>query len=239
MQFLFSNRKYPTKAKGLNKLKHLPFHGLVSFLFGSLLFVASSCGDKNFTGATRPSSPSTNDSKPDDKDSNPVEPDSPPVDPAVDPVYRTVEDTTYFAKPREGCQAYFSGIFPHLKTADEQPYETVAFFSDNPYSEWIGEGKAAENVIALAKSVAYTFDGIAAVKGTRVVIYEQANFKGRIVFDKVGPFVLYNGALRHLGANLPLGNWGTFESIFPPKTRIFSDEDMHPWSIGSTVIECL
>jgi len=140
--------------------------------------------------------------------------------------------------PRKGCQAHFSGgILGNYHYPD---YIEVIFDSEARGSEWVGEGEYPINRLAFPNSVENTFDGIAADKGTRVILYEKEHFGGRILADLEGPFLLTNV----IWADLPVieshANRAhpVLDSLIPRSRRLFSSEDMHGWSFGSVKVIC-
>mgnify|MGYP001294700546 CR=1 FL=1 len=154
--------------------------------------------------------------------------------------------------PREGCQAFFTGLI----VADISIVNNISkVFTLDENSEWVGEGKYADNSIAFPNSIASTFDGIAIDKGTKVTIYEKPNFEGRILFEEEGPYIVNN--VRFYGSNLvcysgeancnknetynqiAMRDWSpNLQKKFPQSTRHFSTSDMHTWSSGSVSVDC-
>jgi hypothetical protein len=134
--------------------------------------------------------------------------------------------------PSENCRAFFSG---RLVTDDE---------SYNEQSEYVGSGFYPEASQAFPNSTRYTFDGIAAVAGTRIIIYEKKNFQGRILLDVKGPALINNGlfknhSLSHIIDEINTKTLrGDLNNIFPKTCRKYSDSDMHSWSNGSLKIIC-
>jgi len=121
-------------------------------------------------------------------------------------------------------------------------------------SEFVGIGDYPNNNQAFPKSIMYTFDSIAVDAGVRCIIYNGANFTGDVVFDETGPFVMWNtlyapGGIYYKyvqpgGPTLEWESWQdgnedpqqtgvTYEEIFPPELRIYSESDMYGWVGGS------
>jgi len=140
--------------------------------------------------------------------------------------------------PRKGCQAHFSGgILGNYHLPD---YVEVIFDSNARGSEWVGEGEYPINRLAFPNSVENTFDGIAADKGTRVILYEKEHFQGRGLADLEGPFVLTNVIWAELSAmeTHALRAHPVLDSLIPRNRRRYSTEDMHSWSFGSVKVIC-
>jgi hypothetical protein len=142
--------------------------------------------------------------------------------------------------PRENCRAFFSGRL----VTDDASYSESVIFQPNNQSEYVGSGFYPVASQAFPNSTLHTFDGIALVAGTRIIIYEKKNFQGRILLDVRGPALINNGRFK----NSPLSRiieeintktlQGNLESIFPKSCRRYSDSDMHSWSNGSLKIIC-
>jgi len=111
------------------------------------------------------------------------------------------------------------------------------------YSEYVGQGEYPKNDGAFPKAVASTFDGIAIDANTRVIIYEKENFQGRVLLDMKGPKIINNGNWknddRYSHCNTDTFPDSEVQNNFPIDVRMWTDEDMHPWSDGSVKILCL
>ena len=139
--------------------------------------------------------------------------------------------------PTEGCRVFFSGVL--LSDQYKKDWFSEIFVVDK-YSEYVGAGEYPDNTQAFPKSVASTFDGIAIGKGTRVVIYEKKDFKGKVLLDVTGPAIIqnkmYKGSKPKL--NSETYNSDELQSLFPPAVRSWSKTMMHEWSFGSLKIMC-
>lgn len=141
-------------------------------------------------------------------------------------------------KPEGNCQAYFTG----LVVADK--YESVGIseaYKLDGYSEYVGAGLYPDNTQAFPKSVDSTFDGIAIAKGTKVTIYSDKNFKGTILYEKVGPAIINNKLWQYDSRYYPAVNrtWKEpLQTEFPFSVREWSQSNMHDWSFGSLKVEC-
>lgn len=143
--------------------------------------------------------------------------------------------------PSENCRAFFSG---RLVTDDEK-YEESVIFQPTRESEYVGSGYYPIASQAFPNSTQSTFDGIALVAGTRIIIYEKQNFQGRVLLDIKGPAIINNihwkddpilsGIIDEINTKELGGNLNT---IFPKSCRKYSDSDMHSWSNGSLKIMC-
>lgn len=139
--------------------------------------------------------------------------------------------------PIEGCRVFFSGVL--LSDESKKDWFSEIFVVDK-YSEYVGAGEYADNTLAFPKSVATTFDGIAVGEGTRVIIYEGKDFKGKVLLDVTGPAIIQNKMYQ---TSKPRINSKKYENeelqrLFPPKTRRWSKTMMHTWSYGSLKIMC-
>ena len=109
------------------------------------------------------------------------------------------------------------------------------------YSEYVGEGEYPDNKKAFPKAVSTTFDGIAIDKNTRVIIYSNKKFKGKILLDCTGPAIINNIKWKD---DPEIKDFQTkkFKSPlhqnFPPSTRQWSQTNMETWSNGSLKIIC-
>jgi len=145
--------------------------------------------------------------------------------------------------PQAGGRVHFSGCLMW----DEQVVGHCSIpYVEDQHSEYVGEGRYASNLKAFPKAIASTFDAVAVDAGTRVVIYSEPNFKGKVLWDRVGPAIVCNTIWktnRHSGlrgktySQVFKSEWeGDLNSIFPPEVREFSCSDMHKWNSGSLVI---
>jgi len=146
------------------------------------------------------------------------------------------------ALPTAGCRVHFSGalMFDQQITG----WCSVPYLEDQ-YSEYVGKGKYASNMRAFPKAIGTTFDSVAVDAGTRVTIYSEQNFKGKVLWDRVGPAIVVNTFYKddvfHQGkqySKLLKEEWeGELQVLFPPAVREFSVTNMHTWNSGSLVIQ--
>jgi len=147
--------------------------------------------------------------------------------------------------PEAGCRVHFSGALMH----DQFIAGTASVpYVEDTMSEYVGKGQFPHNNEAFPKAIQNSFDAIAVDAGTRVTIYSHANFKGEILWDKVGPAIVVNIKWKD-GQYWPFcngrpyreklaGQWSEpLNTIFPPSVREFSTTDMHLWNTGSLVIQ--
>jgi len=146
------------------------------------------------------------------------------------------------ALPTAGCRVHFSGALMF----DQQISGWCSLpYLEDQYSEYVGKGKYASNMRAFPKAIGATFDSVAVDAGTRVTIYSEQNFKGKVLWDRVGPAIvvntLYKDNVFHKGrpySKLLKEEWeGELQVLFPPSVREFSINDMHTWNSGSLVIQ--
>lgn len=139
------------------------------------------------------------------------------------------------ASPQAGGRVHFSGglFWDRFLTG----WCTEAYLEDQ-YSEFVGVGRYPYNKKAFPKAIASTFDSVAVDAGTRVRIYSEPNFKGELLWDKVGPAIVCNTAyLKHHRSRL-FSTWNEpLNTIFPCDVREFSTSNMHDWASGSVIIE--
>jgi len=119
-------------------------------------------------------------------------------------------------------------------------------YQEDEHSEYVGIGRYPHNIQAFPKAINASFDSVAVDAGTRVIIYSQPNFKGRVLWDRVGPAIVVNVLWKdhkwpftggHPYSKKLFGDWKQpLSSIFPAAVREFSCSDMHAWNAGSLVI---
>lgn len=140
-------------------------------------------------------------------------------------------------KPIEGCRAFFSGL---LISDVYNSFWTSQIWKEDMYSEYVGSGSYNNLNEAFPKAIQGTFDGIAIDSNTRIIIYDQPNFKGKIVLNVTGPLVINNLIHKHSLPKLnsdPLKN-KELHILFPPENRIWSKTNMYLWQNGSIKIMC-
>ncbi|MEX0596171.1 MAG: hypothetical protein WD512_06685, partial [Candidatus Paceibacterota bacterium] len=111
----------------------------------------------------------------------------PPTEPSTDPTPQ---------EPVDNCRAHFSGLTFNDVTEDDFGTTDTEFFTipyqEDIYSEYVGAGEYPDSQLAFPKSIEYTFDGIAIDDNTRVIVYEEKDFKGKILLDEIGPKLVFN-----------------------------------------------
>ena len=141
--------------------------------------------------------------------------------------------------PAPGARAHFSGGL--LITHDDHDQGMNKLFVDDAFSEFVGMGDYPSNATTFPQSIAYTFDAIAVDEGVRCIIYSKTNFAGSVLFDRTGPFILWNNLWNGKfswsdwrdGNDDPQQPGVKYEDIFPPSVRLFSTSNMHEWNTGS------
>ena len=126
-------------------------------------------------------------------------------------------------------------------TFDDEVSYTSEVYVEDRFSEYVGPGLYTDNTLAFPKAIATTFDGIAIDKGTKVTIYSQKDFKGEILYEKVGPAIINNSIWRDYDVyRKPVErSWKEpLQTIYPQSVREWSVGNMHPWSNGSLMVEC-
>ena len=91
--------------------------------------------------------------------------------------------------PQENCGVHFSGLF--MGSSYKSGFTSEIYKVDD-CSEYVGSGFYPDNELAFPKAVFSTFDGIAIDKGTRLIIYSQKKYQGKILLDIIGPAVINN-----------------------------------------------
>lgn len=200
------------------------------------------CSESSFQGASKAPTRSPTDNEPSKIaiNSNSQESARPRVGASTDSGDGSKTDSK---PPREGCQAYFTGALPGDRLI---PLYMERIFTESDASEWVGEGSYPSNAIAFPKAVSSTFDGVAFDKGTRVVIYSEPNFRGRVLFDQRGPYVIANfpplqtlDQAHATAYQVYYGRWDpVLERKFPPAVRKLASSSMHAWDKGSLKILC-
>lgn len=120
-------------------------------------------------------------------------------------------------------------------------------YEEDVHSEYVGEGRYPQNMKAFPKAIRASFDSVAVDAGTRVIIYSEPDFKGKILWDRVGPAIVVNTKWKDSSwpfckgrryAEVLKQEWeGKLQTIFPPDVREFSCSDMHLWNTGSLIIQ--
>ena len=140
--------------------------------------------------------------------------------------------------PQENCRVHFSGAF---MGANYKSNFISEIYKVDDYSEYVGSGFYPSNELAFPKAVNSTFDGIAIDKGTRLIIYSQKNFQGKVLLDIIGPAIINN--VYHKNNNAV--NYCNTEDFpahlqvnYPQSVRKWSSSNMWKWSYGSCKIMC-
>lgn len=159
-------------------------------------------------------------------------------------------DLTDFTVPLEaqapvpGARAHFSG---GLMSTVAKPGHWSKIFEDDEMGEFVGIGDYPDNSAAFPEAINTSFDSIAVDAGVRCVIYSGQNYTGSVLFDKTGPFVLWNSLFGPGGEQEGDYRWSIwedgnddpqqlgvkYEDIFPEEVRMFSESDMRTWNSGS------
>tara|TARA_Y100000739_G_scaffold83150_1_gene70852 strand:+ start:629 stop:1216 length:588 start_codon:yes stop_codon:yes gene_type:complete len=151
-------------------------------------------------------------------------------------------DNVVVKKPENECRAHFSGLL--MSDQFEESMKSKLFVIDDA-SEYVGEGEYPRAIEAFPKSDKATFDGIGIDKGTRVIIYEEQFFKGKILLDEVGPIIITNKIrleeeehkkIVHENNNKVFSD--DLNNLFPPNKRVMSNTNMFDWSKGSLKVIC-
>jgi len=139
------------------------------------------------------------------------------------------------AVPQAGGRVHFSGTLMWDRFEDLWCSEV---YVEDEYSEFVGIGRYAHNKKAFPKAIRSSFDSVAVDAGTRVRIYSQPDFKGKLLWDRVGPAIICNTAFQSQHRGKLFAAWKEpLNTIFPKSVREFSDSNMHEWSGGSVIIE--
>ncbi|MBQ3656501.1 MAG: hypothetical protein II956_06610 [Bacteroidales bacterium] len=140
--------------------------------------------------------------------------------------------------PAKHCGVHFSGT---LLSDTEIQGHISKIYSPDIYGEYVGEGRYISNQAAFPKAVQYTFDAIAVDKNTRLIIYSEPDFKGKILLDVKGPCLINNVKWKD-EARIKDVCSKTFspdlEANYPKSCRKWSDSNMNTWDFGSCVITC-
>eukprot|EP01084_Bolivina_argentea_P214711 364490_1 len=89
--------------------------------------------------------------------------------------------------PSNEARAYFSDYLMC------QPY-AVPWDLDGAYGkkcDYVGAGSYPTNRKAFPNAAAGTFGSIAIDTNTRVILWEQENFQGKVLLDMTGPIIIY------------------------------------------------
>lgn len=146
------------------------------------------------------------------------------------------------ACPEAGARVHFCGCL--MNDVVVAGWTSIPYKEDQ-YGEYVGIGRYPDNQKAFPNAIKATFDSVAVDAGTRVIIYEKKNFKGKVLWDQVGPAIICNEIWKdntfHKGKKYEdvfKGEWKEpLNTIFPPEVRELSTTNMHNWNSGSLVIE--
>ena len=152
----------------------------------------------------------------------------------------TIVDGVIVKQPTNNCRAHFSGL---LMTDNFQPENHTEIYQLDESSEYVGEGEYPRSILAFPKAHYDTFDGIAIDKGTRVIIYSDENFNGKILMDETGPKIITNKIRMEDGNKSDVNNnqkifKEPLNSNYPPSCRKMSSSNMFEWSKGSLKVIC-
>ncbi|WP_430406284.1 hypothetical protein [Fluviicola sp.] len=82
-------------------------------------------------------------------------------------------------------------------------------------------------------------DAIAIPDSTRLIIYSEPNYQGKIVLDITGPAIISNSSRKNdlIFKEIQSKEFkGALQRIFPQAVRSWSSSDMHEWAKGSMEI---
>lgn len=112
-------------------------------------------------------------------------------------------------------------------------------FKEDAFSNILSYGKYNNLELYLPKAVSKTFDGIAIPAHTRVVIYQEKEYKGKVLLDVTGPAII-NNTIWSKDARYSFVNTKEYtpeiQALFPQEVRVWSDSNMHFWTKGSIEI---
>ena len=141
-------------------------------------------------------------------------------------------------RPRRNCGVHFSGTL--LSDSKIQGHISKIYEPDI-YGEYVGDGRYANNQAAFPKAVKYTFDAIAVDKGTHLKVYSKPNFKGEVLLDVSGPYLVNNVKWKdeaRIKGFITKDFSPEFEANYPKSCRHWSESNMNSWDFGSVVITC-
>lgn len=110
-----------------------------------------------------------------------------------------------------------------------------------PYGEYLILGEYPHNLTGyLHRSHVNTFDSMLIPEGIRVIFYSQHGYLGTVLFDGVGPAIIYNnlwnGHDHHGGVLTNSLGHPDLDARFPNSVKQWSDSNMHSWVGGSLKI---
>ena len=134
-------------------------------------------------------------------------------------------------------KVHFSGLLISDTRIDELSSKA---YSDDPYSDFVRPGKYASMEQYLTYSGYQVLDGIAVPANTRLIVYNEQNFKGKVLLDVTGPAIISNSRLKNTpdAAETHVKNYSlpVLQSLFPQSVRQWSATDMQTWLKGSMEI---
>jgi len=140
--------------------------------------------------------------------------------------------------PQIGCRAFVSD----LVVGDEYVEHHISeIYKIDALSDYVGSGKYTDCQTAFPNAASGTFDGIGLDAGTRIIIYSEPNFKGKILLDIVGPAIINNVVWKNddrYNIYMKKKFKEPYEKMFPPKVRYWSKTNMHDWTNGSIIVTC-
>lgn len=160
-----------------------------------------------------------------------------PITPKPEPVkIDTIHENEDLPEPTENCGVHFSGWY--LSDKNKYPWRDCSkIFEKEDYGEYVGQGYYPDNTKILPKSMSHSFDALAVKKGTRLIIYSEPDFKGRVVLDVTGPVLIENVKAKGRYDELLTYTFSDeLQNMFPPERRQWSSENMHDWAKGSCKI---
>lgn len=112
-------------------------------------------------------------------------------------------------------------------------------YGKDPYSDFLKAGKYPLTDQFLIYSGYNGLDGIAVPANTRLIVYSEANYKGKVLLDVTGPVLINNiGKKKDSDAleNQTKAFADPLQRTFPPSTRQWSENEMNSWINGSMEI---
>lgn len=136
-------------------------------------------------------------------------------------------------------KVHFSGLLISDARSDELSSKV---YGNDPYSDFMKVGRYPFIDEFLVYANYQTLDGIAVPSNTRLVIYSERNFKGKVLLDITGPAIINNTTKKNNPASQDAHSRefiSPLQDIFPQTVRTWSKGDMNGWVNGSMEISTL
>ena len=113
----------------------------------------------------------------------------PPLPPSINPI-----------------RVHFSGIAITGKIPDIPISYSIIWDEDN-ISKILGTGDYPDIKTAMPIVLHNSLDGVAIESGTRLQVWDEPNFEGNLIFDNIGPIILFNSVFQQFYYDAIIQHW--------------------------------